>query len=347
MVNENNSGHRNNDHHHHNHRRSRRSDVDDEKHCELLLKNSNKIQPSKQDNQQLDNQITTTATTITKSTADLTTMDADSSTAELGFKSKKKNNSITKMMMITKIEPISPTEELLTETMDIDSNISINDDTKSGQTNLVSTTTGLLPNETKINQSSSNCHRLNRCNRLQTTTSNMSSSSSSKRSSSETRERWRSNNLKSRQQNVNGAFGELRKLVPTYPPDKKLSKNEILRLAIKYIRLLSNVLDYQKQQQEEEEEEEDSTTIENNHEEHFDTSIIVNNQNSLSSLSSASSSPSSCNNNHHQQHQPIPLGYQNDNTINLKNQFYFPDFRHQLPLSLKKLIKSGSNDIKY
>ena len=40
------------------------------------------------------------------------------------------------------------------------------------------------------------------------------------------RERWR-------QQNVSGAFAELRKLVPTHPPDKKLSKNEILRMAIK------------------------------------------------------------------------------------------------------------------
>ncbi|XP_045401429.1 T-cell acute lymphocytic leukemia protein 1 isoform X3 [Lemur catta] len=39
------------------------------------------------------------------------------------------------------------------------------------------------------------------------------------------RERWR-------QQNVNGAFAELRKLIPTHPPDKKLSKNEILRLAM-------------------------------------------------------------------------------------------------------------------
>lgn len=55
------------------------------------------------------------------------------------------------------------------------------------------------------------------------------------------RERWR-------QQNVSGAFAELRKLVPTHPPDKKLSKNEILRMAIKYIRLLSNVLEWQKSQ---------------------------------------------------------------------------------------------------
>lgn len=55
------------------------------------------------------------------------------------------------------------------------------------------------------------------------------------------RERWR-------QQNVNGAFQELRRLVPTHPPDKKLSKNEILRLAIKYIKLLTNVLEYQKRE---------------------------------------------------------------------------------------------------
>ncbi|GAB6020843.1 hypothetical protein CHUAL_003496 [Chamberlinius hualienensis] len=52
------------------------------------------------------------------------------------------------------------------------------------------------------------------------------------------RERWR-------QQNVNDAFSHLRRLVPTHPPDKKLSKNEILRLAIKYIKLLSNILEYQ------------------------------------------------------------------------------------------------------
>ncbi|KAL1114932.1 hypothetical protein AAG570_007755, partial [Ranatra chinensis] len=56
-----------------------------------------------------------------------------------------------------------------------------------------------------------------------------------------TRERWR-------QQNVTGAFGELRKLVPTHPPDKKLSKNEILRMAIRYIRLLMGVIDWQRQE---------------------------------------------------------------------------------------------------
>ncbi|XP_056420165.1 T-cell acute lymphocytic leukemia protein 2 [Hyla sarda] len=50
-----------------------------------------------------------------------------------------------------------------------------------------------------------------------------------------TRERWR-------QQNVNSAFAELRKLIPTHPPDKKLSKNETLRLAMKYINFLINIL---------------------------------------------------------------------------------------------------------
>ncbi|GAV09483.1 hypothetical protein RvY_19022 [Ramazzottius varieornatus] len=50
-----------------------------------------------------------------------------------------------------------------------------------------------------------------------------------------TRERWR-------QQYVNEAFLKLRKLVPTYPIDKKLSKHEILRKAIKYIKLLEGVL---------------------------------------------------------------------------------------------------------
>lgn len=60
-----------------------------------------------------------------------------------------------------------------------------------------------------------------------------------------TRERWR-------QQNVSSAFAELRKLVPTHPPDKKLSKNEILRSAIRYIRLLTNILEWQKQQDDEE-----------------------------------------------------------------------------------------------
>ncbi|XP_040004953.1 helix-loop-helix protein 2-like [Xiphias gladius] len=41
----------------------------------------------------------------------------------------------------------------------------------------------------------------------------------------------------------NVAFAELRKLLPTIPPDKKLSKIEILRLAICYISYLDHVLD--------------------------------------------------------------------------------------------------------
>ncbi|XP_071328985.1 T-cell acute lymphocytic leukemia protein 1 homolog [Trachinotus anak] len=49
------------------------------------------------------------------------------------------------------------------------------------------------------------------------------------------RERWR-------QQNVNGAFAELRRLIPTHPPDRKLSKNEILRLSLKYINFLDRLL---------------------------------------------------------------------------------------------------------
>ncbi len=41
----------------------------------------------------------------------------------------------------------------------------------------------------------------------------------------------------------NVAFSELRKLLPTLPPDKKLSKIEILRLAICYISYLNHVLE--------------------------------------------------------------------------------------------------------
>ncbi|XP_034243111.1 uncharacterized protein LOC117646341 [Thrips palmi] len=52
-----------------------------------------------------------------------------------------------------------------------------------------------------------------------------------------------------RQQNVTGAFDDLRKLVPRHPPDKKLSKNEILRSAIRYINLLSSVLNWQEKQE--------------------------------------------------------------------------------------------------
>ncbi|XP_005176838.2 uncharacterized protein LOC101895464 [Musca domestica] len=72
-----------------------------------------------------------------------------------------------------------------------------------------------------------------------------------------TRERWR-------QQNVSSAFAELRKLVPTHPPDKKLSKNEILRSAIKYIKLLTRVLEWQKEQDEKYQQEENEPNN-NNH----------------------------------------------------------------------------------
>ena len=46
-------------------------------------------------------------------------------------------------------------------------------------------------------------------------------------------------------QAFNSAFGTLRELLPTLPPDKKLSKIEILRLAICYIAYLDSVLDNQ------------------------------------------------------------------------------------------------------
>ncbi|XP_075528527.1 transcription factor Atoh7-like isoform X2 [Dermacentor variabilis] len=80
--------------------------------------------------------------------------------------------------------------------------------------------------------------------RVSSSTSGSSSShrrprKATRRMFTNSRERWR-------QQNVNGAFADLRRLVPTHPPDKKLSKNEILRLAIRYIRLLSSILDYQR-----------------------------------------------------------------------------------------------------
>ncbi|CAM5081769.1 unnamed protein product [Eretmochelys imbricata] len=56
------------------------------------------------------------------------------------------------------------------------------------------------------------------------------------RSAHATRER-------SRVEAFNMAYGELRQLLPTLPPDKKLSKIEVLRLAICYISYLNHVLD--------------------------------------------------------------------------------------------------------
>ena len=38
-----------------------------------------------------------------------------------------------------------------------------------------------------------------------------------------------------RQQNVSGAFADLRKLLPSHPADKKLSKSEILKLSIRWV----------------------------------------------------------------------------------------------------------------
>lgn len=66
------------------------------------------------------------------------------------------------------------------------------------------------------------------------------------------RERWR-------QQNVNTAFNELRRLLPTHPVDKKMSKNEILRLTIKYINFLSSLRDDQEQQMKTDEQGEDES----------------------------------------------------------------------------------------
>ncbi|VDQ18064.1 unnamed protein product [Trichobilharzia regenti] len=50
-----------------------------------------------------------------------------------------------------------------------------------------------------------------------------------------------------RQRSVNQAFAALRCVLPTHPPDKKLSKHEILRLSIKYIRILEAILKYQEE----------------------------------------------------------------------------------------------------
>uniref|UniRef100_A0A1A9WA05 BHLH domain-containing protein n=1 Tax=Glossina brevipalpis TaxID=37001 RepID=A0A1A9WA05_9MUSC len=85
-----------------------------------------------------------------------------------------------------------------------------------------------------------------------------------------TRERWR-------QQNVSSAFAELRKLVPTHPPDKKLSKNEILRSAIKYIKLLSGILEWQKAQEEQHALEQDANEPNNNNKMTLNGHVIAKN----------------------------------------------------------------------
>ncbi|XP_026201537.1 T-cell acute lymphocytic leukemia protein 1 homolog [Anabas testudineus] len=67
---------------------------------------------------------------------------------------------------------------------------------------------------------------------------NVNNGSQVRRVFTNSRERWR-------QQTVNGAFSELRRLIPTHPPDRKLSKNEILRLALRYINFLDQLLTHQ------------------------------------------------------------------------------------------------------
>lgn len=41
---------------------------------------------------------------------------------------------------------------------------------------------------------------------------------------------------------MNGAFAELRRLIPTHPPDARLSKNQILRRALRYIGFLDRLV---------------------------------------------------------------------------------------------------------
>ena len=41
---------------------------------------------------------------------------------------------------------------------------------------------------------------------------------------------------------MSGAFAELRKLLPSHPADKKLSKSEILKLSIRWVELGSDDL---------------------------------------------------------------------------------------------------------
>lgn len=52
-----------------------------------------------------------------------------------------------------------------------------------------------------------------------------------------------------RQISVNSAFVALRRLVPSHPPDKKMSKHEILVASIRYIRLLEDILDFMDKQE--------------------------------------------------------------------------------------------------
>ncbi|KAI1727903.1 helix-loop-helix DNA-binding domain-containing protein [Ditylenchus destructor] len=51
------------------------------------------------------------------------------------------------------------------------------------------------------------------------------------------------NRERQRQSNVRQAFDKLRRVIPAYPPDRKMSKSEILRTAIRYITILEYCLD--------------------------------------------------------------------------------------------------------
>jgi len=101
-----------------------------------------------------------------------------------------------------------------------------------GQSDLFSLPKCTVPLCLVSNRSSSSRNCMVSCYGAATTSSKASSTGPVRkvvrRIFTNSRERWR-------QQNVNGAFAELRKLIPTHPPDKKLSKNEILRLAIRYV----------------------------------------------------------------------------------------------------------------
>lgn len=59
-----------------------------------------------------------------------------------------------------------------------------------------------------------------------------------------------------RQLQVNDAFNTLRRILPSHPPNKKMSKQEILRTAVRYIRILETIKHNQQRQAELEEDNE-------------------------------------------------------------------------------------------
>jgi len=58
------------------------------------------------------------------------------------------------------------------------------------------------------------------------------------------RRRRQSQHERSRHDTEKAAYAELPKVIPIHPPDRKLSKHDILRRATRYIQLLSDVLRY-------------------------------------------------------------------------------------------------------